>query len=147
MSTYTEIREAVKDALFTINTANGYLTNILRTKFRSNYEAAAQKVEPATAYPKSFLTVGDHQIKTAVGRRKEVTSTFYITVVFFGGTLSVEDQVDRFAEDMDKMAVAQSTLNNKAVQMTLRSLSVDSGASFPEGTIVAELEVLWHKHY
>ena len=155
MTTYTQVRAALKSSIFAITEAGGYNRTQTLAKFCTNWNSAKQNKDQPSVYPKVFLSTGDIQSRNEVGRRKEVTATYFLTIIVLesadnrnhGVTTPAEDQIEAIVEDVEKRLAADYTLGGLVVSTEITSISVDAGFANPEGIAIFELSAKWHKQY
>jgi len=143
---YKDIYDALVLALKSIKTPD-YLITLPPSHFYENHDAASLNLSDAKTYPKIFLVSGDAIPVEQVGSRKKTKMTLYLTGVVLqsppntpgGTTEKPQDQVHTMAFEIEKMCSRNYTLGGLTQNLSVTSVSFDSGFAHPEGLVIIEL--------
>jgi hypothetical protein len=137
----SEVRAGLVFCLGTIRKSSGYSNDLEAGHIYNKWIQTVADANEDILYPKCFVvmeTGSDHRL---IGENERVELNFAVVVIVKKRvpTDDVQDMIDRFLDDIEKMIKLQDSLNGTVHDVSLPDFAVDGGALEPEGALVVRL--------
>ena len=148
-SQISEIRAALEAALLTVTVENGYSLTIQDGHiYRKNLPAVTND-QTDSKYPKFFLVIDSGSNQGLPSNRFEKTINYILGIVLKDlkdpEAYPLQKRIEDAIDDIERLSVEQSTLNDTVNEFNVRNYTTDSGVLYPEAVALVFIELKYFR--
>lgn len=139
-ATLTEVKAALVDVIKSINTGNGYGTDIPEEHVFPHYVSTSND----SLFPRVFVVLdsGDTQLRPNFGQKRSIRFLVYVIVKALEDHQAPTAMIEQLLVDIEQAIYQNGSLNGTVDSAELLEFITDGGVLNPEGAAILVIEAL-----